>query len=228
MRYIVIFLLLANLAYLGWSYFLAPEPVAVATPAARPLLNNGLMLLAEFDAQSQARQIRENGLCLDVGPFSSVDEANAFISAMQGLGFEARLDLTGEPLDAQYRVYLPPYPTQNVASITLQGLSRVLDQAGLEVETYLITRGLLSNAISLGIYTESNAATAVQQRVAALGYPVEIEPIPRSTGVIQVQLRSTDSGFIESPEWPEFTAFGDNLTTSENVCQTIAQANQFP
>ncbi len=227
MRYIVVFLVLVNLAFFGWDYFLA-EPVQFQeSRPGRELLNNGLSLLTEFDARSEAL-LEGSPRCLFVGDFPSVDDANSFAAAMGQQGLQARLYLTGDPLEPQFRVFIPPLSSQNVATITLDGLSEVLAQAGLDIETYIITRGLLSNAIALGVYTESDAAEAIREQVAALGYQVELEAIPRSTGAIQVQLGDPESVPADSPEWPEITAFGAYLTGLENVCQTIAQAGQFP
>ncbi|MEQ8952722.1 MAG: hypothetical protein RL120_01215, partial [Gammaproteobacteria bacterium] len=217
MRYIVVFLVLANLAYFGWDYFLAEpvQPVALA-PGNRALLNNGLTLLREFDAQSA--QLRADGpSCFHVGAFPSVDDANSFAAAMAQRGLQARLYLTGEALDPLYRLYIPPLSTQNVATITLDGLAAVLAQAGLEIETYIVTRGVLSNAIALGVYDDAELANALQQQVIGLGYPVELEAIPRSTGVIQVELQRPETDPAGTAEWPEITAFGAYLTGRENV-----------
>ncbi|MGI9249799.1 MAG: hypothetical protein ACR2PR_01185 [Pseudohongiellaceae bacterium] len=53
MRYIVVFLVIFNVAYLGWSYFSAPpEPQQPPDPA-RPLLNTGLMLVSEYQAEQE-------------------------------------------------------------------------------------------------------------------------------------------------------------------------------
>ena len=227
MRYIIIFLILANLGFFAWDYFLAEPVVVVEAPPGRALLNNGLTLVSEFEARS-ADLAREQQACLYVGDFQSVDDANSFAAAMAAQGLESRLHLTGEALDPQYRVYIPPLSSQNVASITLEGLSEVLAQADLDIETYLITRGLLTNAIALGVYADLATATATREQVIALGYQVELQSIPRSDGLIQVELSDPVFDPSGSAEWPEITAFAPNLTARENVCQTIAQAGQFP
>ena len=54
MRYIVVFLLIANLSYLGWIYASRQQPVGVAPAPPQPLLNTGLTLLREYEAGASA------------------------------------------------------------------------------------------------------------------------------------------------------------------------------
>jgi hypothetical protein len=138
------------------------------------------------------------------------------------------LNLTGVPLDPQYRVYIVPASSRNVATITLDGVSERLAAADLQVETYLITRGLLENGIGLGVFAAEDGAVAVMGQVTELGYDVEIEEIPRSEGEIQVWLRPPDSGQVGDSKWLDLSADRPYLTRTENLCETIAQATQFP
>jgi len=78
MRYIAIFLLLANIGYFAWVHY-AAQPVASPTPAApRPLLNSGLTLVSEYEAQLAARPAL---ICFPLGRFNSTDVASSFIAA---------------------------------------------------------------------------------------------------------------------------------------------------
>lgn len=231
MRYIAVFLLLANLAYFGWNQYRPGPLVAPLVHEQRPLLNTGLMLISEFDAQVAAQQrINEEAsrLCAIVGSFPTVDEAKSFIAASADRGLGARLNMTGELIPPQYRVYLPPLTSRSIATITLDGLSERIAGAGLQIETYLITRGLLENAIALGLFARSNNAAAVRNQVVALGYRVEIEEIPQSTGEIQVQLTPLDSAQIDNVEWLDLAADRPYLSRTEILCETIAQGPQFP
>ena len=98
----------------------------------------------------------------------------------------------------------------------------------MEIETYLITRGLLENGIALGVFSEQASAQNTQSRVLQLGYPAEIEEIPRSTGEIRVQLQVLEQEALENPAWLELTGDRTGLSIVENLCETIAQGTQFP
>ncbi|MDP6652689.1 MAG: hypothetical protein QGF90_11385, partial [Gammaproteobacteria bacterium] len=190
MRYIAIFLVLANLVYFGWNQT-HPQGTALQAPESRPLLNNGLMLVSEFEAQS-AQQVLENAeatrVCSIVSGFSSIDEANSFMAAARNLSLGALLNLTGEALPSRYRVFLAPASSRGIAIITLEALSERIAKAELEVESYLITRGLLENGIALGVYLTVVEAESAQRVITALGYAPEIEEMFRSEGEIQVWL----------------------------------------
>ena len=231
MRYIAVFLVLANIGYFGWNQYQS-EPVTVEQAVEdRSLLNTGLMLVSEFERQSQelARITQESArLCSEVSNFTNFDDAKLFISRAQQSGFGAQLNFTGEPLDPQYRVFLPPSSSRTVATETLDSLSEGIGQAGLEIETYIITRGLLENAIALGIFADEESASNTRSQVSELGYTVEIEEIPQSTGDMQVLLTPLDSGRIENSEWLGLAVDRPYLTRIDILCETIAQGTQFP
>lgn len=234
MRYIVIFLLLANGAYFIWNWTQAD----VAVPAQRsasaeelPLLNNGLLLLSEYQQRLAAEAeaaLYAPDTCYLAGNFATIDEALGFLALGEDAGLNGAINLSGEALDSQYRLYIPPASSRGIATITLDGLSEALNEAQFDVETYLITRGILANSVALGVYESAAQAEATQQQVLGLGYGAEIQEIPRSTGEIQVLLKHPQSRRIENLEWLELSRERPNLTLTENLCETIAQGLQFP
>ncbi len=230
MRYIAVFLVIGNLVYFGWNQT-HPRENALLASESRPLLNNGLMLVSEFEAQS-AQQALENAeatrVCSIVSGFNSIDEANSFMAAARNLSLGALLNFTGEALPSQYRVFLAPASSRGITIITLEGLSERITEAELEVESYLITRGLLENAIALGVYLTMAEAESVQRVITAFGYAPEIEEMFRSEGEIQVWLRPANSAQVETAQWLDLSAERPDLTRTENLCETIAQASQFP
>jgi len=88
LRYIVVFLLLLNVAYFGWSLLRPPELPAAAEP--RPLRNEGLQLVSEAREAELAR-LREEAeqVCLFVYGFADIFEASEFAAASIGNGIEA-------------------------------------------------------------------------------------------------------------------------------------------
>ena len=231
MRYIVIFLLLLNFAYYSWSRYRPSQSEAGPGSEDLPLLNTGLMLVREFDEQAatlSAADQDQSPMCALVANFPTADEAYSFMSESSTRGFSAVLNLTGEALAPQFRVYIRPSSSRSIATITLEGLSAAASNAGLEVETYLITRGNLANAIALGVFARPDSAELVRAQVAALGYSVQIQEIPVSTGDIQVLLRHPQFDSIGEAQWLDLSADRPYLTVTENLCETIAQGLQFP
>lgn len=221
MRHIVIFLLLANIGYFFWVRYSAEPVIPPQRNTPRPLLNSGLTLVSEYEAQPALN-------CFTIGSFSTMDDASGLIAEMGEAAFAAGVSLSGDPLSSQYRVFIPPASSRGIATITLDGLSESLIAAEMENEIYLITRGILENGIALGVFSELGAAEAARNAVQGLGYAPEIEEIPRSTGEIQVQLQVLERYVLENPAWLDLTAGRPDLTFTENLCETIAQGSQFP
>ncbi|MEX0964295.1 MAG: hypothetical protein WDZ52_09685 [Pseudohongiellaceae bacterium] len=225
MRYIAIFLLLANIGYFVWVQS-SSEPASQPTASSsRPLLNTGLTLVSEFQEQLAARPALS---CFTVAGFASTDDATSFIAEIDEIAYAARLYLDGDPLDSQYRVFIPPASSRGIATITLDNLSERLAALEIDVESYLITRGTLENGIALGVFSDRESAVTTLNAVQGLGYGPEIEEIPRSTGEIQVRLEMLRQDLLESPAGPDLTASRPDLTITENLCETIAQGTQFP
>jgi hypothetical protein len=225
MRYIAIFLLLANIGYFSWVRYAAEPMVPPVTSAPRLLLNSGLTLISEYEAQLAAQPALN---CFTIGNFSTIDDASSLIAEMGEAVFASNVVLGGDPLSSQYRVFLPPASSRRIATIALDTLSEGLIAANMESEIYLITRGMLENGIALGVFLELGDAQGVRNRVQGLGYAPQREEIPRSTDEIQVQLQVLEQFVFENPAWLDLTAGRPNLIITENLCETIAQGTQFP
>jgi hypothetical protein len=231
MRYIAVFLLLANLGYLGWNLLYPPEPrESVLTQPVRPLLNTGIVTLTEFrnDAELQAElNARAEQLCSLVAGFQTIEEAEVFLSDARSRGYTGALDLQGEMLPSHFQLYLPPASSRAIATIALDGLGERLAEANLSIESYLITRGALENAVALGIYEDEESARAVSGQLEGLGFEPVMAEIRRTSGEIGVWLRPSSETRINESEWLDLSTERPNLTRSENLCETLVQAPQF-
>jgi len=231
MRNIVICLIIVNLGYFGWARFGSEETPPPYNKETRGLLNNGLTLLGEYEEQTallRQENLQSGLICFTYGRFTSLDDAAGLVQKAQNLGLVAELRLTGDPQDPIYRVFLPPSDSRLAAIEILGRLSEQLSQALIETEIYMITRGLLENAIALGVFERIEEAAAVQAQIDGLGYTAEIEEIPQSAGPIEVLVRPTESRTAESASWLELTLDRPHLSRTENLCETIAQGPQFP
>lgn len=231
MKYIAIFLLLANLAYFSWLNYGASRPAFVAAGEDRPLLNNGMILVSEYQErlmQEENELAPRDLVCLQVSGFSGFDEANAFASQAQALELLATVGGLEESAKPQFRVYLPPASSRGMATINLDSLSERAAEAEMALESYLITRGPLENAVALGVFESLDAAQALQLSVEELGYPVEIQEIYADSENLTVRLRAQGSITAESDAWQQLSEGWSSLRAAENLCETIAQGGQFP
>lgn len=137
MRYIIAFLIAANLAYLGWTVYGSRQPSepAPAEPLpSRPLLNTGLSLVEEYQAgagQTAAapppeqmsadlallQAIAEGG-CVRFGLFASSAQAGEFLADMEAIGLSAVPDPEQEEGQVLLRAEAPqaaqPLPRLNL------------------------------------------------------------------------------------------------------------------
>ena len=225
MRYIVGFLILANLAYLGWNYRY-PLPESSAVPA-RPLINSGLTLVSEFEKQTGFAALEARRQCSLVSGFESADDAENFMAQARTRDLQAFLTGSLATSRSQYQVFLPPTASTEIARLTLADLAQRVEEAGLEVETYLITRGELQNAVALGVFDSATEAVVLRDQVSGLGYSPQIRQFDAFVSSLQVWLRAPESERINELEWLDLTGERPNLSRAENLCQTIAQASQF-
>lgn len=237
MKYIAIFLLLANIGYFSWLNFGA-DPIkrlAFSGSEDRPLLNDGMILLVEYQARVAeeeviAAQLYElnSRVCLSVNNFVNFDDAVDFADSAVGLGLSPSQQLLGVVQPSQYRVFLPPASSRAVATITLEGLNKRATEAELAIESYLITRGSLENGIALGVFASLDASIGVQLALGNLGYSPQIQELPQSDGGVVVYLSGSGSLSLESEAWLDLSAERTYLIATENLCETIAQGAQFP
>ena len=138
MKYILILLVLANFGFLAWNY---TQPLAAPeNPAPRPLLNTGLTLVSEYQAATDALGTEARRQCSLVSGFEDSRQAESFMELARQAGLQALLQIQPGSEPSQYRVYLPPTPSREIANLTLADISDRLQAADLGFDTYLITR----------------------------------------------------------------------------------------
>jgi len=225
MRYVVFTLVLLNLAHLGWNLgWPLPEP---EVGESRSLLNSGLTLVSEFDARNLQSDSEAERLCSLVSGFGDEADAADFMSEAirRGLGAAYAAGQSGR--ERQYRVFLPPTPSAEIARLTLEDLVARLEAADVTADIGLFSSDYGQNAIALGSFDSATAAVSLRDRILALGYSPQIERIQPEPERLKLWLKPTQSGRVETPEWLDLTRERPNLSRVENLCQTIAQATQF-
>lgn len=221
MRPIAITLLLLNFAYLGWIVWQRSQSPVPSIPV-RPATASGapLVLLSERDATAVSRSDVAMAvlLCTQVGEFPSLEDANLFIKEARDLGLTAKLSLAGRLLEPQYRVYLPPFSSRDIAALTVNTLQGVPEFIALALESYVITRGELANGIAFGIFPDQAGAEVIRNTLGALGYAAEVGEVPRAEGAVFVELIGPDDAAISPRIWEQLLLDRPYLNRSENVC----------
>ena len=235
MRNIVIFLLLLNVIYFVWALF---KPVTDGVNITRPSSQsdeNSLVLVSELASMPVTVELNNNLpypqsaiQCFSIGDFQDLSDANEFRDQVIALGLEPTLNIAQNFEQSLYQVYLPPISSPDLAANVLQEINNAIRAADLSIESQLITSGNLQNSITFGRYDSPDEAQIKQSQLAELGYVADVEQIPGEESVIRVLLRTNQNAAFEAQIWPEIQIQRQYLGRTENLCETIAQGEQFP
>jgi hypothetical protein len=156
----------------------------------------------------------ESFACLAIGDFENIAVSNALVTELREQGLQARVELQ-EQIESEYRVYMPPFASDAAARQTLASL------LGNGIDSFLMTTGDLSRAISLGVFSQQISAFALQEELASEGYATDIQETVLSNTEFWIVIRSTASSELDAL-WLTLLNSQTSLKQSENLCQIIA------
>ena len=188
MRGILFGLLLSNFLYFGWNILSGRQQPGLVRTEPVSVAGSGIILLEEATPESiryyppqvaEIPAVPSNQLdapvedaadmyCAEIGPFESLTDAEGFIGTNSNR-FAMTADVRSVPASSDYRVYLPPLVTRELAASTMVALREAFTSNNLQIDSFLITSGDLENGIALGLFTEQVNAAKVQSELARLG-----------------------------------------------------------
>ncbi len=193
MKWLVYLLLAANAALFAWGlrHLEPPPPRPLAAPAG-PAMVNRLLLLDEVEpgelrerappapapvavvgaeAGDSASSAASTALCLTVGPLDEGEQADQVRGWLEGEGGTAALRVGERRELSLYWIYFPPVSSRGEA------VERVGQMRGEGIEDiYIIPRGDMANAISLGVYSRRTSLDRRLAELRAKGYDPSIVP----------------------------------------------------
>ncbi len=152
--------------------------------------------------------------CWLLGPFTTVS----------GGDLPAGLEWRREEYerDADYWVYLGPYADVTAAS----AISRELKRKG--IDSYVIRRGELNKAVSLGVFSDARRAEKHQQRMQSRGYGADIRKISKFAQRLWLVLKAEpDSEIYRSGIAYLKGQAGEGQTVEKKSCNRIASYKEF-
>lgn len=193
MKYLVIALLLLNVAMFFWLKQ-QPDNANYITQA-RPLSGERLQLLSETRIVDQTGAVSDQAgsgqdnhgptvtfigvACYTLGPFASETGAREVSETLASLGLVTqqregtRRELTG------HWVYIPPLASRDEA----KKVTEVLKQHGIK-DFQIVGNGVKKNAISLGFFRNRDSAEQHFSRISALGLqPVKEDNYRENSGL---------------------------------------------
>lgn len=184
MRTLFFALVLANVAFFAWRYYVENHASRSADPVAQQLQPERIKLVAPEELARMAAS-RRPGTCLELGPVSAADAARAE-EAVNGLAAGLKVALRRTEESARWWVYLPPLPTRQAANQRVAELRR----QGIEDSSPIVDDPQLRNAISLGVFRSEDAAAKRVEDLRRRGVRgVEVAPREAVPARVYVQLR---------------------------------------
>lgn len=232
MRLIFIFLLIANLAFFIFAYFIDDESVPAPAPSNKKLLqniDNNLVLLTEKEGSSAPAQVQKKSvshqvssgekssdLCTMIGPFVQLLHAEYMVEKLAALDVAAQITSVAIKNGDAYWVYLPPEMSEKEA------LRRLYELQKKNIESYIITKGELTNGISFGRYADNLEAEEKMKAIKEQGYEAQIKAIPKAINETWVLLSPGADDKISQSTWLDLMSQQQNLEKRQNFCLGVA------
>ncbi|WGL18290.1 hypothetical protein PVT68_08350 [Microbulbifer bruguierae] len=241
MRWIFLFLVVANLALLGWFLTSGRNPAVVSAPAIDDDRVPGITLVGEAGpgqlAPAKAKNSRgrsgeapvveekpgdgaedkrpAGGLCTMVGPFAEGYQGEDVAQRLQALDVEAALREIEMQGQMRYWVYLAPLNSSQEAFRKL----RELQAAG--VDSYVIPKGSLENGISFGIFSEMDRAKAMTADLQQRGFAAEYREEPQTYLERWVVVEGGGERQIADAFWQQLQLDYPDIGRRQNLCSEI-------
>jgi hypothetical protein len=143
---------------------------ALREPAQAEALSPTLRLVSELVPERQARSPL---LCRAWGPFSDTGDLERVVEELELQASDFEIIESEIPASTEYLVYIRPAGNRDAAK-------RVVEELRSQDIDSFIMGGRFNNSLSVGLFSRESGALEQQQRVVALGYSANIEPLHRS------------------------------------------------
>ncbi|WP_237068640.1 SPOR domain-containing protein [Microbulbifer guangxiensis] len=231
MRWIVLALVIGNLATFAWFRFFA-EPAAEAQPATAPVRQEGarIDLVDEVPAESlgppqpapppverPASKAERDGqtLCTIIGPVGEEYQGSDIVERLGALQVAAELREVEMGGQMRYWVYLSPLGSRREAFRKL----RALQSEG--IDSYVIPKGSLTNGISFGIFSERDRAETLASELQERGYPALTREEPRTYLERWVVLAAGGEAQLADAFWQQLQLDYPEMERRQNLCEEL-------
>ena len=209
MRWLFLFVLVLNIAYVGWELVQSPDEEAINT--ANDKIPR-IVLLEEFQSsedpvEDRTEKVSKTGSkssgsrktvkdvvkqvsarkCFTLGPFRELSRLRDFTRAIKDYVTAASFRSREEQEQSLFWVYIEPASTSQQA----REIGKDLQKKKIK-DFYIINKGDHKGGISLGHFKEKDGAYAHFGRIKQLGFKPVIEPVFRSYTVYWLDYKVAD------------------------------------
>lgn len=200
-RALFLLLLLANLLFVAWSFWVA-DPPSVAGVATTVATGPGsIRLLRELPGPAQAADaglaaLADSDLaCVSVGPYLEREEAERAAARLGELGYAVRLREGRDEVRVGQWVRIEGLATPEDAA----NAQAALQAAGL-TEAYVVTDEQDGTVVSLGVHSDAARADATVAAARSAGFEPRVVDALRTADVAWLDVDRQASGGLPAPE----------------------------
>lgn len=220
MRWLLIFLVTANLLFYLYQINQAPPVAGQIAAIEVPSRGEGIQLLSET-APLSPRQATQNPdtACLFLGGFDQESMALAVEQRLLSLDIDSRVEPADEAAGVDYWVYLPPLVSRQAS------LRQLRELQSRNIDSYIITVGDLTNGISLGIFSRKDSAESVVSRLNGVDYVASIRELPRTHRRYWVRVSSNSQRLLNDELLAELNRDFPDLEHRQMPCSAVATSS---
>ena len=228
MRLLVFLLVIVNVVAFAWFSFqqqMTGSAVEQRQYSAKELsAAKDLQLLSEIDDEvlesRDARIIAQKALppvmCTLIGVFAESEEAAIYAERLLGHDMPSQQVYMKHLLAPVHWVYIKPEKTRSAAIETLRKLQSE------RVDSFMVTEGEYSNAISLGYFSKIESAKMIMEQQKAKGYDAHAILKAREEEAIWLALDEVSSPKFSTELLQNFQLENNALKKQEKVCEELA------
>ncbi|SHN12647.1 SPOR domain-containing protein [Phytopseudomonas punonensis] len=180
MRWIFMLLVVLNAFYYVWHQQQVPmQAKEVAPLSLYQDSRRDIQLLSESKPQERRapavkEEPAEQAVCLFLGRFDDESQAGQVEQRLLSLDIRSQMQVVESAGAVDYWVYLPPLASRQAS------LRQLRELQARKIDSYIISQGDLANGISLGIFPRHDSADSVITRLRRAGYEPLLRELPRA------------------------------------------------
>lgn len=182
-------------------------------------------LESSFDGV-ESNDIVDVGASLNCAWMGPLEDPAQLVSLFDTLEIRYSVERRQQPdMDnTYYRVHTPKFGNREIALGALDDIRTSISRSGVAIDSYIVGSGSLENAVSLGLFAEHDNALNVQRVLAGLNVNALVEPEVRLLARYWVAIENTYYVEFKEEIVAALAALAGVVSVSENLCETIAQA----
>ena len=155
-------------------------------------------------------------LCELVGPFETLSGAEDFTQRLSSIDIESKVQSIELPAGKSYWVHLLPEPSSEEA------YRKLADLQSQNIESYVIRKGDLENAISLGVFTYEELAMRKLESLKRKGLDAKLREVQRTQTEIWVEISPGEAEKMSTLTWERMLNGLSSQERRQNFCLDVA------